>query len=346
VKEQVLSSVIEAVEGGARKKAACQMIGLSVKTLENWQKRGVEDKRKDATKTVPRKLSKEEKDKILEVCNSPRFKDKTPHEIVPILAQEGIYYASESTIYRILREQNQLHYRGNTKPKKKVDNPPELVANGPNQVWCWDITWLPTQVKGIFLFAYVIIDIYDKSIVGWEIHVREDPLLARDLFQRLSRKMNLSGVHLHADNGGPMKGLSLLALLYMLGVGFSFSRPRVSNDNPFIESFFKTLKYTTGYPGAFRNIHHAREWMASFVHWYNFQHLHTSIGYITPMEKREGADVHLFKKRNETVEAARQQNPDRWGKRAPRKWESDNVVVLNPGKKLKKERDLVSDKTA
>jgi len=120
---------------------------------------------------------------------------------------------------------NQLHHRGNTKPKRKLENPPELVASAPNQVWCWDITWLPTQVKGIFLFAYVIIDIYDKSIVGWEVHDREDPLLARDLFQRLSFKMNLSGVHLHSDNGGPMKGLSLLALLYMLGVGFSFSRP-------------------------------------------------------------------------------------------------------------------------
>lgn len=342
----MLSGVAEAVESGARKKAACQMIGLSVKTLDNWHKRGVEDKRKDAVKTVPRKLSKEEKEQILEVCNSPRFKDKTPHEIVPILAQEGLYYASESTMYRILREQNQLHHRGNTKPKRKLENPPELVASAPDQVWCWDITWIPTQVKGIFLFAYVIIDIYDKSIVGWEVHDREDPLLARDLFQRLSHKMNLNGVHLHSDNGGPMKGLSLLALLYMLGVGFSFSRPRVSNDNPFIESFFKTLKYTTGYPGAFRNIVHSREWMASFVHWYNFEHLHSAIGYITPMEKRNGADILLFKKRNKTIEEARQHNPERWGKRVPRRWESENVVVLNPGKKPKKEKDPVSEKSA
>ena len=120
----------------------------------------------------------------------------------------------------------------------------------------------------------------------------------------------------------------------------------MSNDNPFIESFFKTLKYTTGYPGAFRNRVHAREWLASFVHWYNFEHLHSAIGYITPMEKRNGSDIHLFKKRNETIEEARQQKPERWGMRDPRKWEPDNVVILNPGKKTKQEQEPVSKKPA
>ena len=308
------------------------MIGISAKTLENWKNHGTTDRRKGASKKVPRKLSEQERQQILEACNSERFKDMTPNQIVPILAQEGFYYASESTLYRILKEENKLHHRENTKPQRNVSNPPELVATAPNQVWSWDITWLPTAVRGIFLFAYVLIDIYDKSIVGWEIHEREDAALARDLFHRLSTRMNLKGVHLHSDNGSPMKGLSLLALLYMLGVRYSFSRPRVSNDNPFIESFFKTLKYTTGYPGRFRNIDHARNWMADFIDWYNYHHLHSALGYITPNEKRTGKDSELFKRRNATMEAARNSHAERWGKRSVRKWTPSNVVVLNPGK--------------
>ncbi|ADK79829.1 IS3 family transposase [Sediminispirochaeta smaragdinae] len=328
----MLSAVHDVVQAGARKKECCRMIGISAKTLENWKNHGTTDRRKGASKKVPRKLSEQERQQILEACNSERFKDMTPNQIVPILAQEGFYYASESTLYRILKEENKLHHRENTKPQRNVSNPPELVATAPNQVWSWDITWLPTAVRGIFLFAYVIIDIYDKSIVGWEIHEREDAALARDLFHRLSTRMNLKGVHLHSDNGSPMKGLSLLALLYMLGVRYSFSRPRVSNDNPFIESFFKTLKYTTGYPGRFRNIDHARNWMADFIDWYNYHHLHSALGYITPNEKRTGKDSELFKRRNATMEAARNSHAERWGKRSVRKWTPSNVVVLNPGK--------------
>ena len=270
----------------------------------------------------------------------------TPHQIVPILAQEGLYYASESTLYRILKEENKLHHRENTKPRRNVNNPPELVASAPNQVWSWDITWLPTEIKGVFLFAYVIIDIFDKSIVGWEIHDCEDAALARDLFYRLSTRMNLKGVHLHSDNGGPMKGLSLLALLYMLGVRYSFSRPRVSNDNPFIESFFRTLKYTTGYPGRFRNIDHARQWMADFINWYNDRHLHSALGYITPMEKRTGRDIELFRKRNCTMEAARNCHPERWGNRPSKEWIPSKVVVLNPEKDSEQPSPARGEKTA
>ncbi len=302
--------------------------------MENWKKHGVKDKRKGATKRVHRKLSEEEREEILKVCESERFRDMTPHQIVAILAQEGSYYGSESTFYRILKEENKLHHRENTRPKRKVNKPPELVARGPNQVWSWDITWLPTEVKGVFLFAYVVIDIYDKTIVGWEIHEREDAALARDLFYRLSGEMKLKGVHLHSDNGNPMRGLSLLALLYMLGVRYSFSRPRVSNDNPFIESFFKTLKYTTGYPGRFRDIEHARGWMADFIDWYNYHHLHSALGYITPMEKRKGKDVELFRRRNSTMEMAKSFHPERWGKRPVRKWVSCKVVVLNPDRNM------------
>lgn len=339
VKELVVSAVADAVHSGARRKAACEMIGITCRTLQNWEKNGLKDNRKGAEKNIPQKLTEKERTKILAICNSMRFKDMNPHEIVATLAQEGVYIASESTFYRVLKKEKLLNERSNSKKRKKAEKPPELVATGPNQVWCWDITWLPLNIKGLFLYAYVIIDIFDRSIVGWEVHDREDVELARGLFSRLSLKWNLKGVHLHSDNGHPMKGLSLLGLLYFLGVGYSFSRPRVSNDNPFIESFFKTVKYTAGYPGNFRNIEHAREWTAGFVHWYNYEHLHSGLGYVTPMQKRTGADVALFEQRNQTIEEARRLNPQRWGSRPARVWEKENIIILNPGKKVREQQN-------
>ena len=238
--------------------------------------------------------------------------------------------ASEATFYRVLRAANQIHHRSETKPKKNSPKPREQIATGPNQVWCWDITWLPLRVRGMFVFAYVIIDVYDRSIVGWAIHDREDVQLARQLFEDLQTRMNLRGVHLHADNGGPMKGLSLLALLYVLGVSTSYSRPRVSNDNPFIESFFKTLKYTAGYPGRFRDLQHARTWMADFIAWYNNDHRHSALGYVTPHQRRSGVDRELFHQRNRTLAHARALCPERWGRRPQRQWEAEQAVTLNP----------------
>jgi putative transposase len=317
------------VAKGARKKKVCDFLGISIRTCQRWQKNGVEDSRKGSKKCVPRKLSDSERQEILDTVNDPAYRDYNPHQIVPVLAQKGIYLASESTIYRILKESNQLHHRSNNKPAKKKAKPPELVATAPNQVWCWDITWLPTVVRGIFLFAYMIIDIFDKSIVGWEIHDREDSELAKQMFRRISGKMNLRGISLHSDNGNPMKGFALLSMLYYLGVMPSFSRPRVSNDNPYIESFFKTVKYTPGYPGQFRDIEHAREWMSNFVDWYNTKHLHSSLGYVTPDVYRKGIHHEIFRKRNATMEKAREKNPERWGSRDTRIWQSNNQVILN-----------------
>lgn len=332
-KKQLIESIDEAVTSGARQSKACQLVGITARTLQNWHKDGVVDKRKGSEKHVVRKLSQKERQKIIEICTSERFKDMNPYEIVAILAQESNYIASESTMYRVLRAHNMIHQRSNDKPRQKSRKPPQVVATGPNQVFTWDITWLHTVVQGIFLYAYVIIDIFDRSIVGWEIHDREDEQLARDLFHRLSKRLDISGAHLHSDNGNPMKGLSLMALLYTLGVSNSFSRPRVSDDNPFIESFFKTLKYSLKYPGRFQNIAEAREWMAEFIDWYNTEHLHSSIGYVTPQQRRSGEDIKIFKTRNKTMDAARKQFPERWGNRPVRTWISKDTVILNPDKK-------------
>ncbi len=322
---------------GARQLKACEMVGITPRTLQNWRKTGTTDKRRGAAKRVNRKLSDEEREEITALCISERFKDMNPHEIVAILASEGIYLASESTIYRILRDRNMVHHRNNNRPKRDVSKPPQVIASGPNQVFTWDITWLHTTVRGIFLFAYVVIDIYDRSIVGWEIHDREDEQLARDLFYRLSKKLKLKGIHLHSDNGNPMKGLSLLGLLYSLGVTNSFSRPRISNDNPFIESFFKTVKYSTKYPGRFDDINEAREWFAGFLHWYNKEHMHSALGYVTPAQRRSGDDKKIFKIRNKTMHSAKKKFPERWGSRKTREWLSESTVILNPDKTPQKD---------
>jgi transposase InsO family protein len=332
MKKDVYDAIHDALKEGARQKKACEIVGITPRTFQNWIKRGFEDKRKGSCKRVLRKLDIEEREEILEVCNSERFRDMNPHQIVPILAQEGKYLASESTIYRVLREADMIHHRDNTKPARNVSKPPQVVATGPGQVFTWDITWLHSKVRGLFFYAYVLQDIYDRSIVSWEIHDRESDEISQEMFRRLSQEKNLKGAHLHSDNGHPMKGVNLLGLLLKLGVSTSFSRPRVSDDNPFIESFFKTLKYSTKYPGRFEDLSAAREWFASFIHWYNNYHLHSALGYVTPLQRRRCEDVPLFHIRNRTMEQARSRNPERWGSRPARQWISEDSVVLNPDK--------------
>jgi len=318
----------EAVRSGARKSKACKIIGISLRTCQRWESDSKHDQRKGAAKKVYRKLSEDEYQEIIDISCSKRFKDLTPHEIVPILAEEGCYIASEATFYRQLRKKDMLHHRGNEKPQSKANKPPELKATGPNQVWTWDITWLKTDVAGLYYYCYMIKDIWKKNIVGWEIHEYESVDLASDLFKRLELKYNLKGIRLHSDNGNPMRGTTMIITLHNLGVIPSFSRPRVSTDNPYIESLFKTIKYTAGYPSRFKTLKHAREWMAEFVNWYNTEHRHSAIGYVTPEQRGSGTDIEIYNKRNQTIRKAIEKNPERWGNKI-RIWESKNVVILN-----------------
>jgi transposase InsO family protein len=325
----------EAHDCGACYAAVCDLVGISLRTLQRWKKStNLIDRRKGSRKIIPRKLSEETRAEVITVCTSKRFCDYSPHEIVPLLLNEGLYIASVSSFYRVLRGNNLQHHRSNLKPRKKSVRPPEKQATASDTVWCWDITWLPSTVRGRFYFAYVIIDIYDKFIVGWAIHEDEREYHSRDLFERtLSGRKNIEFLSLHSDNGSPMKGATLLAFLNGLNVSISFSRPRTSNDNPFIESFFKTLKYNDKYPLKFASILHAREWMASFVEWYNNEHLHSSIGYVTPSQMRNGDAANIFKLRNLTMEAAKIKYPERWGRRKLKKWNASEKVILNKEKK-------------
>ena len=319
----------EAVASQARLFKACEVLGICTKTYARWKAGNLIDRRKGAAKIVARRLSDEEKDTLVAVACNEAYKDQTPYEIVADLLEKGSYYASVSTFYRVLKERGLLHHRSESKAPRKSARPPELIADGPNQVWSWDITYLKTGVAGIFLYAYVIVDVWSRKIVGWEIHDRESPELAAMLFKRLSESRSLRGVRLHADNGNAMKAATILMMFHHLGVIPSFSRPRVSDDNPYSESLFKTVKYSVRYPKFFADLAHARQWFSGFVHWYNTEHRHSAIGYVAPQARHEGSDLALFATRNETLNAARKAHPERFGKRvsiqsAPR------IVVLNP----------------
>jgi len=328
----ILSLVDEAVGSGARLSSACHELGLSVKTIQRWRKPGGGKDLRHGPRTVPaNKLSVEERQEILKTVNSPEFRDLSPNQIVPRLADEEIYLASESTMYRLLREENQLRHREPSKPAKRK-RPDEHEATGPNEVWSWDITYLRGPIRGSFYYLYMIEDVWSRKIVGWQIHEEESNELAACLFTETCAYLGLDpdGLVLHSDNGGPMKGSTMLATLQRLGVVASFSRPHVSDDNPYSEALFRTLKYRPGYPSeAFSSLEHAREWILSFVTWYNTAHRHSAIRFVTPDERHEGRDKAILAKRHRVYQLARENNPERWSGRT-RNWDPVETVTLNP----------------
>lgn len=312
----------------------CDYLELNRKTIQNWRILGTVDKRKGSVRYVAHRLTEEEQQTFYEVANSKRFADCTSEQIIAKLAEEGTYYGSSSTLYRILRKRKALHHRVDTKKPVKNSRTVPINITAPGQVWAWDITWLKTDVVGIFKYAYTIIDLFDRTIVGWTIENCESDEHARKLFERVIRYTNSVPIFIHADNGGPMKGVSLGAFLDSLCVTRSYSRPRCSDDNAFIESWHKTLKHTVGYPEFFTSLLHARTWYADFVHWYNNEHQHSALGYVTPNQRRTGEAIQIYAKRNQTILAAKLKNPLRWRTKKVRVYGALPVsIVLRPLKK-------------
>jgi len=319
----------EANSNGARLAMACELMGISVRTYQRWQK-SVEDKRNLRIHTPVNKLTAKERQKILDICNSKEFQNMPPSQIVPILAERGEYIASERTFYRVLKEANQLAHRTPTRPRTH-SKPRHFTATAPNQVWSWDITYLPTAIRGQFYYLYMFIDIFSRKIVGFEVYETQSDILASQLLKRcyISEKITHNNLVLHSDNGSSMKGSTMLATMQRLGITSSFSRPHVSDDNPFIESFFKTYKYCPAYPGHFDSLEDARSWTLDFVHWYNCQHRHSAIKFVTPEQKHRGEDVNILSKRQRTYEQARAKHPERWTRKT-RDWSPIEAVHLNP----------------
>jgi putative transposase len=332
--------VKEATVAGARQERCAEVLGLDVRTLQRWRRSQTGGDARCGPRSEPaNKLSDDERAQVLEIANSPRYRDLSPKQIVPLLAGKGRYVASESSFYRILRKQRQLGHRSAMRPAS-CRRPLELLAEGPNEVWSWDITYLRSTLAGRFYYLYLILDVWSRKITGWEVHENESMELSADLARHACEAESVASnsLTLHADNGGPMKGATMLVTLQRLGVTPSFSRPASSNDNPFSESLFRTLKYRPEYPHRpFESIEEARAWVERFVAWYNGEHLHSAIAYVTPAQRHEGRDEKILEQRRHTYELARQRNPNRWTG-ATRAWARVEHVRLNPERRPEHER--------
>ncbi len=340
-RSKAITLIDEAVTGGSRLSSACEELGLTERTYYRWMKLyrttgSFADRRQTAERPEPaNKLTEEERKNILQVVNSPKFKSSAPCEIVPALADQGVYLASESTIYRILRDNAMQNHRGRTAESKPRPISTHC-ATGPNQVWMWNITYLNGPVKGMFFYLYLFLDLFSRKIVAWEVWSKESAVHASQLVRRgvISEQIALrkEPLVLHSDNGSPMKGATMLETLYHLGITPSNSRPRVSNDNPYSESLFKTLKYNCNYqPKGFNDLDEARQWCKQFVHWYNNEHRHSGINFLTPAQRHSGVGQQILEQRRMVYEAAKAKHPERWSTTI-RNWTLVDEVWLNPEK--------------
>jgi len=341
---QILVRDIEqACADGARLAPACALAGIDAGTLRRWKADdglAQGDRRPDADRPVPsHALSEMERARIIAVANEPRFAETPPSRIVPTLADEGIYIASESSFHRVLRSAGQMNHRGRARPPRPSRPPSTHIATRPGEVWCWDMTFLPAQVQGRWFYLYLILDLFSRKIVGFEVHETDSAEHAAHLARRTALAEGVHASHpkpvLHGDNGATLKATTVLAMLAWLGISPSYSRPRVSDDNPFVEALFRTAKYRPAFPPkGFADLDAARRWAADFVHWYNHEHRHSGIRYVTPAERHAGQDPTLLAHRHALYQQARARNPRRWS-RQTRNWTPIAAVTLNP------ERDAV-----
>lgn len=320
---------------------ACDDVGIDEKTFMRW-KESVVDKRHGPKTSPANKLSIDEIKEIILVSTSKENMNLPPSKIIPKLADEGRYIASESTFYRVFKVLDMCSHRGKMNPRSNV-SPKALVATKVNQIYSWDITYLSSTISGKFYYLYLFMDIFSRKIVGQKVHHTEDMNHSSDLITEICVRENVvkDQLILHSDNGGPMKGATMLVTLQRLGVIPSFSRPKVSNDNPYSEALFKTLKYNPEYPvKPFASLEEAQQWVDSFTYWYNEVHLHSGINFVTPSSRHNGNDLIILEKRANVYKLARNKNPNRWSGKT-RDWSSPIEVNLNYSGK-KNERLLVA----
>jgi len=341
---QTLAREIDiAHRAGSRLRLACETVGIDLRTLQRWKaSKGLQtgDGRPGAARALPsHALSEAERSRLLAMANEPRFAAVPPARIVPMLADEGIYLASESSFSRVLRDAGQNAHRGRAKAPQAMRAPSTHIATAPGQVWCWDMTYLPAKVQGRWYHLYLILDLYSRKIVGWEVHAKDDAVHAAHLVRRTALAEGVASMRskpvLHGDNGSTLKATTVLGMLNWLGIKPSYSRPRVSDDNAYAEALFRTAKYRPEFPTrGFITLEAARSWAAGFVRWYNLEHRHSGIRYVSPAQRHAGQDRAILAARHSLYERARRQHPARWSRRT-RNWLPIDVVTLNP------ERDSV-----
>lgn len=340
-RKTIVCMIDEARTAGAALKPACDIVGITPRTYYNWVRDGqvLADLRPTADRREPAsKLTQEERAQILHWVNQPQYQSQTPSFIVAdLMDKKGLYIASESSFYRVMREAKQMTRRGRQAAPKTVKPPTSHTATGPNQVWTWDISWLPGPAKGTWYYLYLVLDIYDRSIIHADVYETENADNAKRFMQQAcwrEHKIKEAPIVLHSDNGSPMKASTFQEKVHSLGLITSYSRPRVSNDNPYSESLFKTLKYMPAFPyKGFISLEAAQQWVFSFKHWYNHQHRHSALGYVTPMDRRHGKAEQVLAKRLAIKEAAKGKHPERWSSNASVLMPT-NEVHLNPERNL------------
>lgn len=342
-RQTLMAAIAAASAAGARLAPACSLAGIDLRSFQRWRDDNGQvraDRRPEATRPQPaHALSEVERARMVELANQPRFASTPPARIVPALADEGVYVASEASFHRVLRDHGQMRRRGRARSPRSAGPPSTHVATAPGQVWCWDVTFLPAQVQGRWFYLFLILDLYSRKIVGHEVHETDQAEHAAHLVRRTALA---EGIHaralrpvLHGDNGSSVKGTTVLAMLYWLGIAPSHSRPRVSDDNAYAEALFRTAKYRPDFPTAgFADLAGARQWAGHFVHWYNHEHRHSGIRYVTPAQRHAGGDGPVLAARHALYQRARETNPRRWSGRT-RDWTPIGAVTLNP------ERDSV-----
>lgn len=310
---------------------ACDALGVSRATVYR-ARRPMPARVRVERPPSPRRLSEDERRTVIETLTSPEFADQPPAEVFATLLSRGVYLASIRTMYRLLAK----HF--GAVPDRRAQRlvrhhpPPSLAATMPNQVWTWDITKLAGPTRGVFFSLYVIVDLFSRHVVGWMIAERESAQLAQHLFADTCTQHGVvpGSLTVHADRGGPMRSEGLAQLFADLGVERSFNRPRVSDDNPFIESHFKTLKYQPNYPRRFESLLHARAWLQRFFAWYGEHHHHSGLALFTPSDVFHGRVPKLAAARQAALDAAFAVHPERFPNGAPRVALPPARVAINP----------------
>ncbi|HEX8538494.1 MAG TPA: IS3 family transposase [Cystobacter sp.] len=322
MRESLLAQVHEAQSAGARLSAICQLLGISPRTVQRWRKQpGQQDRRPLRRDPPANRLSEEEREQVLRLMRAHAHPRLTPRHLVARLADQGLYVASESTMYRLLRSPPPPPLP-HARPQARAQPPLQLhVADRPNLIWSWDISRLKGSVRHRAFYLYLVMDVFSRRIMGWHVNDHESSRAAA-LFIRGTCEAH--GIHqrrllLHSDNGGPMRARRMKAMLDRLGIRPSFSRPRTSSDNAYSEALFRTMKRHPSYPRVFSSLEQARAWMLHFVHWYNRERPHSGISFITPDCRHFGREDELLARRNRLYELAQARRPERWS-RGARVW--------------------------
>ena len=307
--------------------AACLALGVPRSSLY----RARQPKREPKPRPTPeRALTPEEKEQVLQTLNSERFQDCAPREVYATLLDDGKYLCSLSTMYRTLKERKQVRERRN-QLRHPVYTKPELLATGPNQLWSWDLTKLRGPAKWTYYYLYTILDVFSRYVPGWLIAECESATLAEQLIAETCAKQGIEPdqLTLHADRGSAMISKTVALLLADLGVTKTHSRPHVSNDNPYSESQFKTMKYRPDYPDRFGSIQDARAWARAFFRWYNHEHHHTGLGLLTPVIVHYGQAQRVVEQRQQVLQAAYAAHPERFVRGIPRPPSLPTEVWIN-----------------